>query len=490
MFLGVAHPHIDGQRYGDHHRDIDVESLFNAGLLEPQSHELCRSAEQCIGQRIRQRHAQRTDMRGKQLRLHHGIDRRVTCHDDQSGHHQQPGNDRVFSHGQSREDRIGAKHTHHAEADHQRLAPDPVGQRTRDRLEQHEQKQRRRIDLRRDLTAQPAGVHQEFLHVDAVGIESDCAAGRQQHHRQRLARMVGDQLDKARFRRTLRLGYCKALCLRQPAPQPEDDDRQQPADEEGYPPSPGVQLRLAQRRLQQQQDADRHQLPGDQSHILKAGEETAPVLARHFGQIGRARAIFATDRQPLHQPRQHQQQRRRNPDRFIARRHRDQQRPRAHQRHRQRQPALAPMAISIDAHQPRPDRPHQETDGEDARRAQQLRGAILAREEMRREIEGEGGIGVPVIPFHQIAGGPADNGLQPLRLGRRPLLRRRAHGLSTMAPSWTPQLFSRESMFMPMTLTSPKAGETTTGRSLAEMGPMPGWRCWIASPPPFHWRES
>ena len=67
MLCRVAHAHIDGQRYGDHDADIDVECFLHASLFEPQGDEFGRAAEQRIGQGIRQRPPQRADMRRKQL---------------------------------------------------------------------------------------------------------------------------------------------------------------------------------------------------------------------------------------------------------------------------------------------------------------------------------------------------------------------------------------------------------------------------------------
>ena len=77
--------------------------------------------------------------------------------------------------------------------------------------------------------------------------------------------------------------------------------------------------------------------------------------------------------------------------------------------------ARRPRAIGIDAHQPRADRPRREADREDRRRLEQLRRLIALGEEYRREIEREGGIGIPVEPLDQIAGRPAEDGAQPPR---------------------------------------------------------------------------
>src|SRR3546814_14311443 len=71
------------------------------------------------------------------------------------------------------------------------------------------------------------------------------------------------------------------------------------ADHEGNAPAPGGELCLGQHGLQQDRDEDRAKLAADQGQILKAGPEAAVRARRHFGQIGRARAIFAAQRQAL-----------------------------------------------------------------------------------------------------------------------------------------------------------------------------------------------
>src|SRR3546814_1434904 len=71
------------------------------------------------------------------------------------------------------------------------------------------------------------------------------------------------------------------------------------ADHEGNAPAPGGELCLGQHGLQQDRDEDRAKLAADQGQILKAGPEAAVRARRHFGQIGRARAIFAAERQAL-----------------------------------------------------------------------------------------------------------------------------------------------------------------------------------------------
>ncbi len=70
--------------------------------------------------------------------------------------------------------------------------------------------------------------------------------------------------------------------------------------------------------------------------------------------------------------------------------------------------------IGINAHHPGTDRSHDEADGEDRGRLQQLRSLVALGEEGAGEIEAEGGIDVPVEPFDQIAQRAAEDILQPV----------------------------------------------------------------------------
>ena len=242
----------------------------------------------------------------------------------------------------------------------------------------------RRADFGRRVLGKPARIDQELLQIGRVGVEGQGAAGRQAQHHERLFRVFQDQLHGAGFRGVLGLG--RLMGLVQTATQPEDDDRQARADEEGNAPAPRGQRRLTQRILQHDQQQQGDQLTRDQGDVLEAGPEASAMRLGHFGQIGGAGSVFSADAEALQQPREQQQRRRRQSDGGIAGCHADDQRTRAHQGHREGQPRLATFAVGIDPHDPCPDGPHQEAHRKDGGGAQQLRRRVFAGEEDGREI--------------------------------------------------------------------------------------------------------
>ena len=88
------------------------------------------------------------------------------------------------------------------------------------------------------------------------------------------------------------------------AAQPEGDDCEACADDEGHAPAPGVELRLVEdHELEQEQEEQREQLAHYQRDILEARPEAAVRGRRHLGEVGRRRAIFAADAEALDHPR-------------------------------------------------------------------------------------------------------------------------------------------------------------------------------------------
>src|SRR5215207_3907419 len=63
-------------------------------------------------------------------------------------------------------------------------------------------------------------------------------------------------------------------------------------------------------------------------------------------------------------------------------------------------------------HDPGADGAHEEADGEDGRRIQELSGLIALGKEDRCEIEGEGGIDIPIVPLDHVAGRSAEDRLE------------------------------------------------------------------------------
>ena len=205
-------------------------------------------------------------------------------------------------------------------------------------------------------------------------------------------------------RRFLRLGFVQG------AAQEQGDDGGQSPDDEGDAPAPGAQFVAAQRQLQHHDHQYGQQLPTDQRHVLEGGEEAAVPLHRHLAHVGGGGAVFAAHAQPLHHARQGQQQRRGDADGLVGRQHGDEQRAGRHHQHGQDHRAPPPVAVGDGAEDPAAQRAHEEAHGEDGGGVQQLRRRVARREEGMGEVERGEGIGVEIVPLHQIAGGGADDG--------------------------------------------------------------------------------
>src|SRR5262245_66033052 len=63
--------------------------------------------------------------------------------------------------------------------------------------------------------------------------------------------------------------------------------------------------------------------------------------------------------------------------------------------------------------QPAPDRSHDKAYGKQDRGIELLYDGIFTRKERTREVEREGGVGVEIIPLHQVANRADENGLEP-----------------------------------------------------------------------------
>ena len=123
-------------------------------------------------------------MCGEELRLHHGIDRRVAAHHQQRERQQCQRRSIAPHMREAGEHRQSAKRAYHAERDQHRPTTDAVRQRADQRLHAHEDRQRSRRDERRIGLGESCGIHQELLRVRREGVERDGAASRQAEHRQ------------------------------------------------------------------------------------------------------------------------------------------------------------------------------------------------------------------------------------------------------------------------------------------------------------------
>ncbi len=413
VFLRVAHEEIDHERDRDHAREIVVEPGLVADRLEPERDRIDRSAEDRDGQSVGQTHAQRTDLGGEQLGFHHRVDRGVAGHDHPGGGDQQESRQRPPGVGERRKERNREQHPGHAEADEQPFAPDPIGDRAVDRLQDHGEDQRGKGDERGLVVGEPDRQLEELLHIGRVGVEGGGAAGGEPDHQQDLAWIVEQHPQR---RLALRNFFCclEGLGLVQAASHDRGDDRQRRPDDERDAPAPGAQLLGGEKDLlQQEQHNDGAELPADQGDVLEARIEAAMAAIGDLGEIGRAGAVLAAEAQPLDDARDREHDRRGDPDRGIGRGDRDHQRAEAHQRDRQHQRVAPPVVVREMSKQPASDRTHQESGREQHRYVELLHHDVLTREEGTGEIERESGIGVEIEPFDQVADGADEDRLEP-----------------------------------------------------------------------------
>ena len=116
----VLHADVDDQRHRDEPGHVPVEAALHPFGLQPQGDIFGGAAEQRVRQRVRQSDAERADVGGEQLGLHHRIDRGVAGDDHQGRQHQRKGGERIAHRLQRAENRVGEQHARQAEADHLR----------------------------------------------------------------------------------------------------------------------------------------------------------------------------------------------------------------------------------------------------------------------------------------------------------------------------------------------------------------------------------
>ena len=291
------------------------------------------------------------------------------------------------------------------------------------RLDEQHAGQRDGHDPRRRGAVEAAGVGEEFLEVDGVGVESRGAAGGQRDDQEGLARVIAEQVVAVDLT-PVRLGrdIFEAQRLVEPAAEDESDHREHRAGGEADAPAP-VHHRLLAKRQPGARPAAPSAISCPPMIVTYWKLDQKPRRSRSAisRQIGRARPIFAAQAEALDHPRDEQDRGRQQPGLGVGRGDRDHQRAQAHQGDRQGQPGLAALAVGINPHHPGADRPDDEADREDRRGLEQLRGLVALGEEGGREIEREGRIDVPVEPFDEVAGRAADDVLQSAAVERRAL---------------------------------------------------------------------
>ena len=123
------------------------------------------------------------------------------------------------------------------------------------------------------------------------------------------------------------------------------------------------------------------------------------MVRRMLGDIGRGAPIFAAQRQALEQAKEHEDDRRGDPDRGVAGQQADQEGRQPHDAHCHEEGVLAPDQVADPPEQDRPERSHREARGEGGEREDETGRLVDAREELRGDDRGEQPVEVEIIPF-------------------------------------------------------------------------------------------
>ena len=127
------------------------------------------------------------------------------------------------------------------------------------------------------------------------------------------------------------------------------------------------------------------------------------LRVRHFRHISGAGTIFTAKAEALNDAGKRQNNRRPDTNGLIGWRYRNHQRAKTHHQHGNSQRGAPPIAIRQLTKQPAAERAHQERDGKKGGGFQVFHHRITRWEKAGGKENLEGGIGVEIIPFHQIA---------------------------------------------------------------------------------------
>ena len=135
----------------------------------------------------------------------------------------------------------------------------------------------------------------------------------------------------------------------------------------------------------------------------------------------------------MHQPQQHQQDRCDEADLLVCRQHADQKGWNRHDHDRDGQRQLSAELVADMAKDQAAQWAHQKTRGEHAEGGDQRRGGVFRREEIPANNSGKIAVDGEIIPFHDIAGDPGDDGPSPPRRTHFIHITDRSHGVRRMS---------------------------------------------------------
>jgi hypothetical protein len=294
------------------------------------------------------------DQRGLRPVLQRVRDQR---HDDRDEDQRVPG---VAEH---REVGEGDRRRQHGTGEVDPFSPDLVGQ-LGERRDQHQLG--RGADEHRgqhEGVAELRPLHHIHKHVAGEQVERQLLTEPQPGREQDLAPMVAHRvLHRRAGGLLLRHHGREHRRLQDPQPDHQADAHEHQAQQERDPPAPRVEVGAGERGRQQRHATRAEHQPHRNADLGEARQQPATALVTPFhGEQHRAAPLTA-DRDALHQPQQHQDQRRGEPDRRRARQQPDHGRGQAHQQQRDDQRFLAPEPVAPVPEDRRAHRPCREPD--------------------------------------------------------------------------------------------------------------------------------
>ena len=131
--------------------------------------------------------------------------------------------------------------------------------------------------------------------------------------------------------------------------------------------------------------------------------------------------VFAPDRQPLDEAQDREGDRRADADLLVGRQKSDEKRRHRHGADRKAESSRAPDPITDMAEDEAPDRSHEEPGGENTEAGDERRHAIAGWKELTSDDRGEVAVNGEVVPLHNVAGDPGEDGAR-LPFATNPML--------------------------------------------------------------------
>jgi hypothetical protein len=183
------------------------------------------------------------------------------------------------------------------------------------------------------------------------------------------------------------------------------DQHQHCGEQEGDPPTPRHEVFLALRRREHEQQAVGQELATRRARLRPARPVAAPRRVAVLGDDQDRAAPLAAEREALHEPQDHEQDRREHPDRRVPGQQADREGRHAHQQQAEHEQLLAPDAVAEVAEHEPAERPRHEADGEGRQRLERPGRGVGGREEDRGEDDrGRHPVEEEVVPLDRGAG--------------------------------------------------------------------------------------